>query len=927
MNKKIMSFVLAMVLSAGLGVSTLFAYTYTGGTKHATSFRVNPQDMANLAGNIKTEGYDGTEDSIAAANDVTSRICAVFNYTAGMVTSAVDADRNITIYDQGRYRATLGYNDDGTYTITSFAVYGTDYSRIQQAGGLKNFLLAMGVSETALKCSKTETDEDGNTYFVDEDGNRLSEEDLENGKTAAQVDVDWLSQAEKQLAKGINHSITINFTAQYGASVTYSVNGKQMETIAYDGTQIAQYNYNSAGTLETIDQLTYETDTSDVTGHDSETNGYTTTVKTGGTSTGGGSDAIHYTVSSDGKVKVAKTTVDGKTTTTAEVTVTYTGKDGLQHEKKFTLSDVEEGKNGKLTGKIDGQTISLTVDKKNAKATKTQKGTTNTQDSILYKATKNVIHCDAWGRQSYVTNADGIVTGRYSYSSNGSITSSYDAATNNVTYYTGGKASFVMNDAGFITTRYFYHENGSLDGVMSYNFDADKEHGNYVEATSMTAYRWGNVIGSANLADIEEGQPKTFDQLRAAIDFIKANPDKAIASLKEGAKLTEGEIAQIQNIHFSDVSEEEDEDDDDKDKDDALSDADRKLYNKIMSTNTSVFGNITSIAIYKSDLSNTALMNAFGVNAADIANMAAMSNGYSAVGNLALTIDVLDFETTAYDGTTTTKATASASMGSHTWHSIQSLSTKKNTTTTKNGMVGQQLKATLTVMDHGGQSYQANCTPITLREAVNQEIRVDTEVTGIMETDPVVAGTLVTDKAALEEIAKTLGVDASKVSVGEDGVITVTNDDGTTSRYVAVKDAELNMMEGSGFFKLKEGETMLVDIGDSDVEQFKSGDKVMFMGDVAYTGPNNTGALAIKMKTEYGGGFKTFKDEDAMKAEMKRIENVANSGVAEDPNDQWIITNTNINSAKLGKDIEKLMNGDGTVSVQDLREAWNHLMF
>ena len=59
----------------------------------------------------------------------------------------------------------------------------------------------MGVSETALKCSKTETDEDGNTYFVDEDGNRLSEEDLENGKTAAQVDVDWLSQAEKQFNK------------------------------------------------------------------------------------------------------------------------------------------------------------------------------------------------------------------------------------------------------------------------------------------------------------------------------------------------------------------------------------------------------------------------------------------------------------------------------------------------------------------------------------------------------------------------------------------------------------------------------------------------------------------------------------------------------------------------------------------------------
>jgi len=906
MNKKIMSFVLAMVLSVGLGVSSLFAYTYTGGSKKATSFRVDVQDMAGLAGNIKTTGFDiNDKDTIGAAESVTSRICAVFNYTAGIVTSAIDADRNITIYDQGRYRATLGYNDDGTYTITSFAVYGTDYPKIKEMGGLKNFLLAMGVSETALKCSKTRTDKEGNTFFVDEDGNDLTEEDLENGKTAAQVDVAWLADAEAQLAKGINHSITINFTAQYGASVTFNVNGKQLETIAYDGTQLAQYNYNAAGTLETITQLSYTTDTSDVTKVDTETEGYKTTVTSGGRTTGGGKDSIRYTVASDGEVKVSKTTVDGETTTTADVTVTYEGKDGLTHEKKVTLTGVTIDDDGNLKGKFDGQNISIKINKKAAKPTETKKGTTNRQNGVVYTATHSTIHCDEWGRQSYVTNEQGMVTGRYSYSSNGSITSSFDAATNNITYYTGGKASFVMNDAGFITTRYFYHENGSLDGVITYNFDQDK---GITTATSMTAYRWGNVVGSCNLADIEEGQPKTFDQLRAAVDFIKKHPEEALASLKEGAQLSDEDRAELEGIKFSDVT----------DEDSKYDDKARKNYNKLMSKNTSVFGNITSIAIYQSDLKNSKLMSAFGVNAADIANMSAMSNGYSAVGNLALTIDVVDFET-VYDGKNTTVVTATKSMGSHKWHSIQSLSTGSKTV--KNGVVGQQLKATLTVMDHGGQSYQANCTPVQLRAPENQVLTLET--TGIMESDPVVAGTMVTDKAKLEEIAKTLGVDASQVSVGDDGVITVRDENGNvTNRYVAVEDAEINMMDGNGFKSLG-GEAMLVDIGDMDVSTIKSGDKVMFMGDVAYTGPNKTGALAIKMNTNYGGGFKSFSDEAAMKKEMQRIVDIASGAQnpAADGSDQWIIDNTKANSATLGD----LLKDKNKVSLDDLREAWDRL--
>ncbi|MBO7612041.1 MAG: hypothetical protein J6T23_07520, partial [Elusimicrobia bacterium] len=62
MNKKIVSFVLAMVLSVGLGVSSLFAYEYTGGTKNASSFTIDPQNLAGLAGNI--DKFTGEEKDI-----------------------------------------------------------------------------------------------------------------------------------------------------------------------------------------------------------------------------------------------------------------------------------------------------------------------------------------------------------------------------------------------------------------------------------------------------------------------------------------------------------------------------------------------------------------------------------------------------------------------------------------------------------------------------------------------------------------------------------------------------------------------------------------------------------------------------------------------------------------------------------------------
>ena len=953
MNKKIVSFVLAMVLSVGLGVSSLFAYEYTGGTKNAGSITIDPQNLAGLAGNI--DKFTGEEKDIKGAETTTTRICAVFNYTAGIVTTAIDADRNITIYDQGRYRATLGYNDDGTYTITNFAIYGTDWDKIEGFAGatdgekLKNFLLYMGVSESALQCYAK--DEDGN--FLAEDGKTiLSEKDIAEGKAGKMVDVNWLDQAAKQLKKGINHSISINFTAQYGASVTYSVNGKQLETIAYDGSAIQTFHYNAAGTLETITQLTYEADTSDASNVERQTTTSDTKVGAGITTSGEEKDKdgnvtksgmTKYTIDKDAEVKVTRTTVGGETTVTADVDATYEDNAGEKHHATITLSNVTI-KDGKLKGKYNGQEFEFSVGTESNKETKKGK-TTKRQESVKMNAVYNTIHCDEWGRQSYVTNSNGDVTARYSYSSNGSITSTWDAATNSMTYYTGGKAAFVMNDAGFITTRYFYHENGSLDGVMTYNYDADKTDGNNVVATSMTAYRWGNVVGSANLADIQPGQPSTFDELRAAVDYIKANPGAAIDSLKAGAELSSEDRKAIEGISFASVSEKDDEDEDSDSSTDAkYSDEEREKYNKIMSKNTSTFGNITSIALYESDLKNTALMNAFGINANDMANMLAASNGYSAVGNMALTIDVLDFGTDTINGEATNiGVTRRMSMGYHDHRTV--MSTNRKSETVKNGIVGQQLKVTLTVMDHGGQKYQANCSPITLRAAENQVITNSTTVTNQYSADPVVTGTAVTDKAELQKIAEGLGGEGSTVSVGDDGVVTITdkdgnvskvsigddgvisiqNPDGTTSRYVAVKDAKINMLDGSGALDMAEGEVMLIDIGDMDASTIKNGDNVMFMGDVGYT---STGNLAVTMNTTYGGGFKNFgNDASALGAAMDRIAYVSENHDAATADEQWIVTNSNINSEAL-KDFANAMskkNGE-PVTLKELEQAWEDLL-
>lgn len=538
MNKKIVSFVLAMVLSLCPGSSFVFGdpYEKTGdiidsqwNSTGSTSYTVSIPDKDK-----------------AVVGDTESKICTVFNYKAGVLLSVMDAERNVTVYDAGKARATLGYNDDGTFTVTNFYLSGSDWSTIEKMSGstdaekLKTFLLSVGIKESNLKAS---ANDDGN---VDTD---------------TQADVAWLSRAAEQLQKGINYSIGIDLTTTYGASMTWSVNGKAQETFGYDGTVLAEYNYNAAGFLESITQTTYSL--------------------------------------KDGEV----------------------------------------------------------VDNSN---------------DVQFEKTTTTVYMDAYGRQSYATDTDKNTVATYSYSANGSIVSSYSKEDEGTTYYSNGKASYVMNDAGMKTTQYDYNENGTLDGVTSYNYDADTSA---LTGTTATAYQWGRAVGTV---DLSSGS-FTYSQIRAAISELKSNPTGVLSKLESDAQ----------------------------------------------NSTTSIYSCIKSICLYESDLSNNALLSFLGISSATATKMKTMSNGYSSVGTADFSFGKEGSGSTTSNIYAPNGTTINGTFYEH-----------GDTVTISEGEQGINVTVNVTVNDKGGASYKLEGTKkYVLKEAEDKVIgNIDPAVEGTLFT-------------------------------------------------------------------------------------------------------------------------------------------------------------------------------------------------
>ena len=235
MNKKILSFVLAMVFSLSLGCGSLFAYYGVG-------------SVVGSDGSVSQFGGDEGRITVSAddldfANTENDKLSTMFGYIAGTMSFMANKT-SITFADANGARAGFSISEQAgvspavkQYTITSLNHTGSDIAAIQKEGGLKNFLTKNGISEDALKTPKM--DKEG--HYLKEDGSIAK-----SAEEAAMVDVAWFKEAENYLSQGINTSASISFGATGGAQITVSENRLPQATLGSFGGEtmvMTEYNY------------------------------------------------------------------------------------------------------------------------------------------------------------------------------------------------------------------------------------------------------------------------------------------------------------------------------------------------------------------------------------------------------------------------------------------------------------------------------------------------------------------------------------------------------------------------------------------------------------------------------------------------------------------------------------------------------------
>ena len=200
MNKKIVSFVLAMVLSIGLGVVNVFADSYSDYAAKFNSAYANSTEKGSVK--IKVG---------SASDELKGNLTGVFSYYAGTMVSYFAAGGNYSIYDS--YGARFSASNAGNiWTLTSVNLRYSDYANMPK---LSDYLNTDEDGNYATETTETTKyykvvykklsgykDKDGNEITVaaykklsDEDKNKYSA--VYNGKEISAGDYDNLTEEEK----------------------------------------------------------------------------------------------------------------------------------------------------------------------------------------------------------------------------------------------------------------------------------------------------------------------------------------------------------------------------------------------------------------------------------------------------------------------------------------------------------------------------------------------------------------------------------------------------------------------------------------------------------------------------------------------------------------------------------------------------------
>lgn len=268
MNKKNVSFVLAFVLSIGLGLGSMsmaYATNNEWGSNMAT--QTLPEYTVNASSSSTGIGAQ------AGANQAVYKLSAVFNYLAGIMTSTMDSNRNITLMSMNQPKAMLVYDDGtGSWTPASLTVDGTDWAEISKTEVseevLAKFRAAYPNSDPEAIKEMAQLYQFLRNAGVPEASLTVSSMSAGGHNQDIQQVSAWFGQAVEELKKGVSHSINLNFTAAGGSTCTVSEYGKPQATLSSDYTTegkaviVEAYIYDADGVndglLDAVYRLNYE---------------------------------------------------------------------------------------------------------------------------------------------------------------------------------------------------------------------------------------------------------------------------------------------------------------------------------------------------------------------------------------------------------------------------------------------------------------------------------------------------------------------------------------------------------------------------------------------------------------------------------------------------------------------------------------------
>ena len=964
-----MSFVLAMVLSVGLGCGNIFANAYSDYASEFNSYYSGKTEAKSVKVRV------GNPSDLLGGN-----LTAVFGYYGGTLISYQGAGGQFQLYDSYGARFSVD-NKGGAWNVNGFTARASDLAEIEAAGSAEAFLQSVGFSPESLRVAALEKNEDGSYNLIDKntgkpikqigslseygEGDEFDSDTFMKDLNSSSGDTKYTF---KELKKGDDGKIV-------GVVCTYKdKDGNEKEA-----------------TLTAADvNSTFMANLKTTTISDSWFNKLKSTLKSGvnfsaSIQVGSGITGPSLTVLQNGKAMISYITDTTDASGLRPTSLYIYDNNGFQIGVQQATFELNNTENGVASGKWEFNYTAITYDSTGVRMDTTYQFYDWQTDPSGFIANYGSITGSEIQKANEDTkidkNTQAAIISVTTYSGNNTALCALDYTTNTTTYYANNMPSYAVNAQGTTVELYKYTANGVIQAHFNAVGTSD-EDGNKIGTT--TVYdQWGRQLFTATDGSLGSvSNIFTDDATRASM----------ISEYYEGIKNGKFAAAEFEEVPDTSTDAKYDT------KWTAKKGTGTKISNiciyadQILDTsNPNIMTNgfidmkkvnnfLGSEAAVASILKPGLNISGFGYTISDIFNMLNFTNGtntalaqtsiaMSSWDDDAIPTQADDSDATHSESTFTVERdvkTESKSMGTHKWHKIVSEDTHtevEKARTTANG-----ISYTNTILIGGAQAYS------TVHHVITEKIdvyRAQEVGTAVMETDPAVQGTLVTTEGMTEQeiidLAAKMGINVDDPEAlakfkeeAASGYFTDSNGD----IYAMVKDFKINMMDGNGFVDSKEfeggkDEIMLVKLNGTNGTKNMTTDelnavkaritealnatgddkgKIMFMGNASYQ--EGTGNVAVTIDVSFGDGVVTGADIKAAATEIDNLsKQVAEAKASYESGDMtkeefdsivkdagWVGTNTlaNLDDNKFGAN-GYTWDQDKTAQ-ENLKDAWKLLL-